>query len=126
MWVSFILIGIVSVVAVAYVIWPLFGSPPVSVAREREELAELLTFKDATLQAINELAFDHSVGKMEDDDFERFDRILRNRAKAILLRLDQFSAPPAHLDASLLEEVAALRRVEGELSHEGGSRNQEE
>lgn len=91
-WALLIPIGALSVAAVGFVIWPLFRRLPVSPPPDGEELAELLTRKETTLQAIRELEFDHSVGKIEEADFERFNRALRRRAIALLRRIDQFDA----------------------------------
>ena len=65
----------------------LAGTPPPS-SSEREELVDLITRKEVALEAIRELEFDHSVGKIEDEDFGRFNRILRNRAMRLIERTD--------------------------------------
>lgn len=133
MSITLVLISVVGVVAVGYVIWPLFRrmsafSPPVG-----EELADLLTRKEVALEAIRELEFDHSVGKIEDADFERFDRILRNRAMRLIDQVDGMSGgsdspatQTAILDEQLEQVIADRRRVEATPPHEGRSRLPEE
>ena len=126
MWLLFLLIGLLSVAAVGYVIWPLFQRSSVAPPPEGEELAELLTRKDSTLQAIRDLEFDFSVGKMEEADFERFNLILRRRALALIQQIDHFAPQTVQLENALEEEIADLRRVEESFRHESRGRLREE
>jgi Tfp pilus assembly protein PilN len=112
MWPVFILTSAVSIIAVGFVIWPLFRRKPVAIPQEDgAALTELLTRKDTTLQAILELEFDHSVGKIEEADFAYFNQILRARAVALLQQIEQYAPQTAQLDGALEEEIAAKRRV---------------
>ena len=129
MWVAVALISVVGIAAVGYVIWPLFGRTPATISTDGEELADLLTRKEVALEAIRELEFDHSVGKIEDADFERFDRILRNRAMRLIEQLDAdfdssdgLGPRAVQLDEWLELEVSNRRRVEEAHPNEGGSR----
>ncbi len=111
MWVLLLFIGLVSASAIGYVIWPLFRRPAVQAPAVGEELAELMTRKDAALQAVRDLAFDHSVGKIEDADFERFNQILRRRAMALIRQIDEYAPQAVQLEETLEEEIAARRRA---------------
>ncbi len=111
MWVLLLFIGLVSASAIGYVIWPLFRRPVVQAPADGEKLAELMTRKDAALQAVRDLAFDHSVGKIEDDDFERFNQILRRRAMALMCQIDEFAPQTVQLEETLEEEISDRRRV---------------
>ena len=129
MWVAVALISVVGIAAVGYVIWPLFGRTPATISTDGEELADLLTRKEVALEAIRELEFDHSVGKIEDADFERFDRILRNRAMRLIEQIDAdfdssdgLGPRAVQLDEWLELEVSNRRRVEEAHPNEGGSR----
>ena len=122
MWVLILLISVLSIAAVCFVIWPLFQRRPISSPPDLEEMEELLT----TLQAIRELEFDHSVGKIEDSDYEHFNRLLRRRAMGLLRQIDQYAPQTLQMDEALEEEIADLRRVEESSRHEGRSRLQEE
>ena len=129
MWVAVALISVVGIAAVGYVIWPLFGRTPTTISTDGEELADLLTRKEVALEAIRELEFDHSVGKIEDADFERFDRILRNRAMRLIEQIDAdfdssdgLGPRAVRLDEWLELEVSNRRRVEEAHPNEGGSR----
>lgn len=129
MWVAIALISVVGIAAVGYVTWPLFGRTPTTISTEGEELADLLTRKEVALEAIRELEFDYNVGKIEDADFERFDRILRNRAMRLIEQIDAvfdssdgLGPRAVQLDEWLELEVSNRRRVEEVLPNEGGSR----
>jgi len=133
MWVALFLISVLGIAAVGYVIWPLFGRSNTAISLEREELVDLITRKEVALEAIRELEFDHSVGKIEDEDFERFNRILRNRAMRLIERIDvehggsQGLGPQSvQLNESLELEIRNRRRVEEALPNEGRSRLPEE
>lgn len=122
MWVLLLFISVVSASAIGYVIWPLFRRTTVQAPAVAEELAELMTRKDAAVQAVRDLAFDHSVGKIEDADFERFNRHLRGRAMALIRRIDEYAPQTVQLEETLEGEIAARRRVEERPRDEGRGR----
>lgn len=133
MWVWLFLISVLGIAAVGYVIWPLSGRSKRPASPEREELVDLITRKEVALEAIRELEFDHSVGKIEDEDFERFNRILRNRAMRLIERIDveqggsQGLGPQSVQISNRLElEIRNRRRVEEAFPNEGRSRLPEE
>ncbi len=126
MWVLLLLISLVSALTIGYVIWPLVRRPPVQHAATGEELAELMTRKDAALQAVRDLAFDHSVGKIEDADFERFNRLLRQRALGLMHQIEQHDPGTFQFEEALEEEIAGSRRVGETPRDEGRGRIREE
>lgn len=126
MWVMLLLIGVVSASVIGFVIWPLFRRPSVHDPAVGEELAELMTRKDAAVQAVRELAFDHSVGKIEEADFERFNRVLRRRAMALMRQIEEYAPQNVQLEKTLEEEIGARRRVEESPSDEGRGSLREE
>lgn len=133
MWLTLVLISVVGIAAVGYVVWPLFGRTESSISTEGEQLADLLTRKEVAFEAIRELEFDHGVGKIEDADFERFNRILRNRASRLIELIDarygaadSSGTPFIQLSERLEHDILSRRRVEELLSNEGGGRLQEE
>ena len=126
MWVLLLLISLVSALTIGYVIWPLVRRPPVQHPATGEELAELMTRKDAALQAVRDLAFDHSVGKIEDADFERFNRLLRQRALGLMRQIEQHEPGSFQFEEVLEEEIAASRRVGETPRDEGRGRIREE
>lgn len=60
---------------------------------ESAERQALLAEKESLLRSIEDLAFDHQVGKLSDADFERLDRALRARAREVLRLLDEDLGP---------------------------------
>lgn len=133
MWVTLTLISVVGIAALGYVVWPLFGRTESPVSTEGEQLADLLTRKEVALEAIRELEFDHGVGKIEDADFERFNRTLRNRALRLIELIDaQYDGTDSsgthfiQQNERLELEILKRRRVEELLPNEGGGRLQEE
>ncbi len=133
MWITLILTVLVGVAALGYVIWPLFRRTPFAVSREREELADLLMRKEVALEAIRELEFDHRVGKIEDGDFERFNRILRSRAIRLIEHIETHygndegtDIETGQLDEALEVEISGRRRVEEAGADEGGGGLREE
>ncbi len=100
---------------------------------EGEEIAELLTRREVALEAIRELEFDHSVGKIDSADFERFNRILRTRASTLIEQIDglpdgseTFEASRVGLDDQLENEIVGRRRVEDVPPDESSSSLREE
>ena len=85
-----------------------------------------MTRKDAAVQAVRELAFDHSVGKIEEADFERFNRVLRRRAMALMRQIEEYAPQNVQLEKTLEEEIGARRRVEESPSDEGRGSLREE
>ncbi len=69
------------------------SSSSVGLRTRLPERASLLDEKDALLRAIKDIAFEHEVGKLSDDDFARLNRSYRIRAKEVLQKLDEDLAP---------------------------------
>ncbi len=100
---------------------------------EGEEIAELLTRREVALEAIRELEFDHSVGKIDGADFERFNRILRTRASTLIEQIDGLpdgsetvAANSVGLGDQLEIEIVGRRRVEDVPPDESSSSLREE
>lgn len=49
----------------------------------------LLTEKDALLQELRDIAFEHDAGKLSDQDFEELNKKLRAQARHVLHELDE-------------------------------------
>ncbi|MCA9580758.1 MAG: hypothetical protein KC416_03130 [Myxococcales bacterium] len=49
----------------------------------------LLTEKEALLEGLQDLAFDHEMGKLSAEDYQRQEELLRRRAKEVLRLLDE-------------------------------------
>ena len=69
MWMAILVAFVLSLAAMAFVVWPLLEPGPASVIVEDDRLTELLGRKDAVLKAIKDLEFDYQVGKLSEEDF---------------------------------------------------------
>jgi hypothetical protein len=104
-----ILLTAAALLAVAY---PILAKAPAakSATTATESLDELLGQRDAAMQALRELNFDHRVGKISDEDFAVFDASLRHEAADTLRALDQWEAQADQdLDQEFEREIAARR-----------------
>lgn len=54
---------------------------------------DLLTEKEALLQEIRDIAFEHDAGKLSDSDYEEINAKLRSEARHILHELDAGAGP---------------------------------
>lgn len=105
-----ILLSAVALFAVAYPIVLRSGSAQPAIASARETLEELLAQREAAFQALRELAFDHQVGKITDEDFVAFEANLKLHAADVLRALDRWEAEAdADLDDALEQAVRARR-----------------
>ena len=102
-----ILLTAAALLAVAYPILSK-GSSTKPAATAQESLDELLGQRDAAMQALRELNFDHRMGKISDDDFVVFELNLKQHAAETLRALDQWEAQADDaLDQSLEREISA-------------------
>src|SRR4051794_20924700 len=69
---------------------------------------ELLDEKEAAIKSLKDLEFEHEVGKLSDDDFQKLQVETRMRAKRILKQLD---------DDVRTHRPKAERLLERELGH---------
>ena len=102
---------VVSLGALAYVVWPLLKPGPAPVMVEDDRLTELLGRKDAVLMAIKDLEFDYQVGKLSEEDYQLYDQRLRRQAVALLQQIEQVAPQSADIDAAVEAEIAQRRRV---------------
>ena len=102
---------VLSLAALAFVVWPLLKPGPAPVIVEDDRLTELLGRKDAVMMAIKELEFDYNVGKLSEEDYQLYDQRLRRQAVGLLQQIEQVAPQSAGLDATLEAEIARRRRV---------------
>ena len=104
-----ILLTAAALLAVAYPILSK-GSAAKPATTAQESLDELLGQRDAAMQALRELNFDHRMGKISDEDFAVFELNLKQHAAETLRALDEWEAQTEDdLDQSLEREIAARR-----------------
>lgn len=111
-WIVFGLALLISLAALAYVVWPLFRPGPTTLVVEDDRLVDLLARKDATMVAIKELEFDFRVGKLDEEDYRRLDERLRSQAIAYLKQIEALTPAAAGLDDTLETEIARRRTVQ--------------
>ena len=111
MWIAMLIALVLSVGALAFVVWPLLKPGPAPVMVEDDRLTELLGRKDAVLQAIKDLEFDYQVGKLSEEDFQLYDQRLRRQAVALLQQIEEVAPQSADIDAAMEAEIAQRRRV---------------
>jgi hypothetical protein len=111
MWIAFLIALVLSLAALAYVVWPLLKPGPAPVIVEDDRLTELLGRKDAVMMAIKELEFDYHVGKLSEEDYQLYDQRLRRQAMGLLQQIEQVAPMSSGLDAALEAEIARRRRV---------------
>jgi hypothetical protein len=112
MWIALLIALVLSLAALAYVVWPLLKPGPAPILVEDDKLTELLGRKDAVLQAIKDLEFDYYVGKLSEEDYQLYDQRLRRQALGLLQQIEQVTPLTASLDATLEAEIAQRRRVQ--------------
>lgn len=111
LWTTLLLALLLSAGAAVYVLWPLLSQAAPDVPIEDDRLTELISRKDGVLVAIKDLEFDHQVGKLSEEDYERFNARLRQQAIGYLQQIDKLAPQSAHLDETLEVEIARLRKT---------------
>jgi len=104
-----ILITAAALLAVAYPILSKGGTAKPATSAQ-ESLDELLAQRDAAMQALRELNFDHRMGKISDEDYVTFEAGLKHSAAESLRALDEWEAQTQDdLDQALDREIAARK-----------------
>jgi hypothetical protein len=111
MWIALLIALVLSLGALAYVVWPLLKPGPAPILVEDDRLTELLGRKDAVLKAIKDLEFDYQVGKLSEEDYQLYDQRLRRQAVGLLQQIEQVAPLSAGLDNALEQEILRRRRV---------------
>ncbi len=114
LWIGILIALLISVLAIVAVVWPLLKKGPAPVLVEDDRLTELLLRKEQVLSQIKELEFDYRVGKLDEEDFQRFDQRLRRQAVGILQQIEEIAPESAGLDATLETEIQKRRLVKPE------------
>src|SRR5512133_3442743 len=83
------------------------------VSAEEHELSSLMAERDRLITALQELDFDHNLGKIPEEDYPSMRSTLMQSASDVLRRLDTFQPQAASADAeSRVEAVIAARRAD--------------
>lgn len=111
LWITLLLALLLSLAALAYVLWPLLAQQPPALLVEDDRLMELLARKDSTLRALKDLEFDHQVGKLSNEDYTRFYDRLSRQAVALIGQIEKVTPQISVLDEAVEAEIAKRRRV---------------
>jgi rubrerythrin len=81
--------------------------------QQDHELSALLSERDRILNALQELDFDHALGKIPEEDFPAQRAVLVQRGAQTLRQLDELTQQPASQDQEArLEAAIAARRAD--------------
>ena len=106
----FIILALLLLVGL-FVSRPLFERKAVAVSREEHEHSHLMAERDRILNALQELDFDHTLGKIPESDYPAQRAALLQRGADILRQLDQFRPEPFHESwEEQVESAIAARR----------------
>lgn len=112
LWPTLLFALLLSLGALAYVLWPIVSRDVPLLPVDDDRLADLLARKDRALRSIKELEFDHQVGKIGDEDYQRFKYRLSQQAIALIQQVEKLTPATAELEEALEAEIAQLRRVQ--------------
>jgi len=112
LWITLLLALLIALAALGYMIWPLVSPEIPLLPVEDSRLSDLLVRKDTALRSIKDLEFDHQVGKIADEDYQRLRDRLNRQAIGLIQQLERLTPESATVDALLEEEIAKLRRVQ--------------
>ena len=105
-----IVIGaLVAALALAFTVWPLLNQEPLLPAADDSPVADLIARKDTLLRSLKEIEFDHTLGKLSDEDFQRLDGTLRRQAVTLLKQIEKVSPELAGHEAAIEAAVAERR-----------------
>jgi len=95
-----------------YVVLPLLTQQPPLLPVDDDRLADLLARKDSALRAIKELEFDHQVGKINAEDYLRFNQRLSRQAIVLIQQLEKITPESTALDEQLEQAIASRRQAQ--------------
>ena len=108
----FLILGLLILVGL-FISRPLIERTGTSVTQEEHDLSALLAERDRLLNALQELDFDYTLGKIPDEDYPVQRASLVQRGADVLRRIDVFLAEAPIDDAeSRLEAAVAARRAD--------------
>lgn len=92
---------------------PLFERQAVVIDKDGHEISSLMAERDRVLNALEELDFDYTLGKIPDADYPAQRAALLHRGAEVLQRLDQLQVQSPGEDAEArLEAAIAARRAD--------------
>jgi len=110
---EYLLIALVIIITVAVIAYPLFTTPRAkSLSAPANPLDDLLAQRTAVYDAIRDLDFDFSLGKLSQTDYDALREKYKARAAQLLQQIDAARGDDgAHLDEQIEAQVAQMRRA---------------
>jgi len=118
-WLTIGLAAVISMAALWYVVWPLLNPAPAPLMVEDDRLTELMAQKDTVLKGIKDLEFDYQVGKMTEEDFNRFNQRLRRQAVGLIQQIEQLAPAISDLDEQVEMLINRKHKVKREQATNG-------
>lgn len=110
LWFTILLAVLISLFAIAFVVWPLFNPKQRPSLVENQEVIDLVHRKDIILQSIKEIEFDYHTQKLSEPDFQRLNARLRQQALALMRRIEKAEPDFQHLEAELEAAISEKRQ----------------
>lgn len=100
------------IVVVLFISRPIFESKATTITPEDQATSALMAERDRVINALAELDFDYTLGKIPIEDYPDQRKILLKEGAEVLRRLDQAAEPAPDGDAEArLEAAIAARRM---------------
>lgn len=107
----FLILGLL-VIVLLFITRPFFEKKAIAVTQKEHEYSALLAERDRILNAIQELDFDYSLGKIPEADYPAQRAVMLRRGADILRQMDVVAPEMAHDDQSeRVEAATSARRV---------------
>lgn len=117
----FLVLGLL-VLVVLFISRPFLEKKSVAVSQEEHDLSALLAEKDRTVTMLQELEFDHLLGKIPEEDYPTQRAVLMQRGADLLRRIDEIQPPAQPVAADdRLEAAISARRLAVAQAHTGGN-----
>lgn len=97
--------------AAAWTLWPLVDKTPAPILVEDDKLVDLIARKDAVVTALRDLEFDYHVGKLNEEDYRRYEQRLRRQAVVYMQQIEEMAPSSTEMDAGIEAEITRLRRI---------------
>jgi len=123
-WLTVGVVALIALLAIAYVVRPLWQPRRRLHETDDTPLAELLAKKDEVLRAIKELEFDYQTKKLSETDFQRDNARLRQQAVVLMKRIEEVAPQSDDLDAELESLIAQQRRVDDPVQKNGTEKSE--
>lgn len=108
----FLVLGLL-ILVVLFISRPLFERTATVVSQEEHELSSLLAERDRILTALQELDFDHTLGKIPEEDYPSMRTALLQQGADVLRKLDAYGSEVAESDVEArIEAAVAARRAD--------------